>query len=131
VKIVTAYLPAWRAVVGSAGAGPAGRPVRWVPVYRVASAPGRLLGAPVRWYMWVVCGRSGRCRWYPGVSLDEAGQGVEEVVAVLCGGGQVAAQRGEVLGAFHGAQAAGYLRLQFRGADVAFGLVVVVIRISA
>src|SRR5665647_2575826 len=61
----------------------------------------------------------------PGVSGGELGKGVESVDAVFRGGGEIAAQGGEVLGAGEGAHSAGYFLAEFRHADLALGGVVV------
>src|SRR3954463_5110648 len=64
------------------------------------------------------------CR-HPGAALGEHDEGVEEVVAVFGGGGQVAADRAELFGAGESAQAAGHLLPQLNHADIALGPVVV------
>src|SRR4051812_25085868 len=67
---------------------------------------------------------SGR-RGDPDVSAGEFGEDVEGSAAVLGGGGQVGAHRGEVLGAGESAQTPGHLLLDLGHPDVAFGRVVV------
>src|SRR5512144_2640580 len=67
---------------------------------------------------------SGGC-WDPDVSAGEFGEDVEGAAAVFGGGGQVGADRGEVLGAGESAHSAGHLLLDLGHADVAFGGVVV------
>src|SRR5947209_10937137 len=61
----------------------------------------------------------------PGSAFGEHDEGVEEVPAVFGGGGEVAADRAELLGSGEGAQAAGYLLPQLDHSYVALGAVVV------
>src|SRR6185437_3362026 len=61
----------------------------------------------------------------PGLALGEHDEGVEEVPTVFCGGGQVAADRAELLGSGEGAQAAGHLLPELDHAYVPLRAVVV------
>src|SRR6185312_16695543 len=61
----------------------------------------------------------------PGLALGEHDEGVEEVPTVFCGGGQVAADRAELLGSGEGAQAAGHLLTKLDHAYVPLRAVVV------
>ena len=72
-----------------------------------------------------------RCWGRPGVTVEEPDEGVEGSYVVLAGGGQVAADPGEACGAGLGLEAGGDLPVQLHGPQVAFGLVVGLMPISA
>src|SRR5437879_7725148 len=61
----------------------------------------------------------------PGVALGEHDEGVEEVPAMLGGGGEVTADGAELFGSGEGAEAARHLLPELDHADVTFRAVVV------
>ena len=69
--------------------------------------------------------------WDPGAGGEEFSEGVEGVFVVLDGGGEVGPDVQERFGTIVVAPAAGDLLLQFDHPDVPFGLVVIVMPISA
>jgi len=65
-----------------------------------------------------------RCRWQPGFSREDHGDGIAGIDAVLGRGAEVGSDAAELNGARLGSESAGDLLLDLHWSDIALGLVV-------